>query len=176
MSHDQPNPLEADTERIRLVLGLLEKHGAVTWAKLHSGLGEDPHPAIRSFNKFYDDKELRIEQNRDTYPITFHLAGSGTPEYRYEQARGWLGPNQAKIDEILAWGDYRRRYALEMWRALREGHDPISLLFHFLDDGWNMEEVAQAMEDANDVVVQGIRDVGRRPSDVQLLDCGDETR
>ena len=43
-----------------------------------------------------------------------------------------------------------------MWRALREGHDPISLLFHFLDDGWNMEEVTQAMEDANDVVVQGI--------------------
>ena len=71
MSHDQPNPLEADTERIRLVLGLLEKHGAVTWAKLRSGLGEDPHPAIRSFNKFYDDKGLRIEQNRDTYPITF---------------------------------------------------------------------------------------------------------
>ena len=26
MSHDQPNPLEADTERIRLVLGLLEKN------------------------------------------------------------------------------------------------------------------------------------------------------
>ena len=156
MSHDQPNPSEADTERFRVVLGLLEIHGAPTWAKLRSGLGEDPHPAIRSFNTFYDDKELSIKQNKDTYPITFHLAGSGTPEQRYEQARQWLGPNQAKIDEILAWDDYRKRYAFEMWRALREGPDPISLLFHFLDDGWTMDEVTQAMEDADDVAVQGI--------------------
>ena len=156
MSHDQPNPSEADTERFRLVLDLLEEHGAVKWANLRGGLGEDPHSAIQSFNKFYDDKELRIEQNRDTYPITLHLAGSGTPEHRYEQARRWLGPNQATIDEILAWDDYRKRYAREMWRALREHHDPISVLFHFLDDGWSMEEVTEAMGDANDVVVQGI--------------------
>lgn len=155
------NVSEDDAERFRIVLGLLEEHGAVTFKELRSSLGEDPHPVIQNFNKFYADKDLCLEINRNTYPFTYYLAGSERPDSRYTQARRWLGPDRERIDEILAWDDYRRRYAAEMWSALREDSNAVSLLQRFFNDGWTMAEIIQAMEDANNVAVQGVETLAK---------------